>query len=75
MVFPIPISPVAMRPYPLALSLDTISIPASIPLTASSLVIAGSFTMFFVPMATLRSVGTFVSTAIPTSTGYTSVPH
>ena len=48
-VFPIPISPVAMMPYPFSFSISTISMPVSMALTACSLVMAGSFVMFFVP--------------------------
>ena len=51
-VFPIPISPVAIILQPSALQPRTISIPAAIASSVSALVMAGSFAKFLVPMRT-----------------------
>ena len=76
MVLPIPISPEPASTYPLSFSSTAISAPASMALTVSSIVMAGSSRKSFVPYATFRftTPGTASRQAIPTSTGITSAP-
>ena len=75
-VFPIPISPVAIRSYPCSASSPTFRIPTRMACATCSLDIAGSSTIFFVPYITLSSgcVTDETSVVIPTSIGNKSTP-
>ena len=73
-VLPIPISPVAIIPYPLSFKSLTILIPHSTASIAVYFVIAGSLVIFLVPYINFFSIrpSIYISFAMPISTGITS---